>query len=71
MTRHKAEKSPDVDSCQNCRFWLEDKEPGTEGRNGKCRPGPPSVVSDGEAVFSVWPETESHEWCGSHQRVMQ
>ena len=71
MTRHKASKSPDSDGCHDCRFWLEDHEPGQEGRAGMCRALPPAVLFDGEAIFCTWPQTEAHEWCGSHQRVMQ
>jgi hypothetical protein len=71
MTKAKAKADPSADGCHNCRFWLEDFEAGIEGRNGLCRPGPATVLWDGEVVFSTWPTTDYTDWCGAHQKVMQ
>ena len=71
MSKQKPAKSPDSDGCYNCRFWRENLEPGQEGRSGECRPGPPTVLYDGENIFCTWAQTADTEWCGAHQQRLQ
>lgn len=66
------EKNPESDSCAQCVFWLEDKEPGSVGRCGTCRRFPPTVLLDSEdSVMSLWPYTEATDLCGEFKQRVQ
>lgn len=64
-------KSPDGDTCDTCRFWVEDFEPGSEGRSGECKAGPPTALVCGEDIITLWPCTEPEKWCGAHKPRLQ
>ncbi len=65
-------------TCDSCKFW---EKHGGGSKSGWCQRLPPQVVvrrwSDGvmtnepalepDYLQSVWPMTESDEWCGEHQ----
>jgi hypothetical protein len=55
--------------CGNCVFWANNEE---EESIGECRRYPPQVITladeDGTMTpVSVFPASESDEWCGEHQ----
>lgn len=45
--------------CGNCKFFLL-----TEGKDGKCRRYPPTIVNSNEKVMSRSPRITSNYWCG-------
>jgi hypothetical protein len=66
-TRKKKAVEPIVAAqhCGNCRFFKK------MGDNGECRFNPPTVFSEGEAVFCIRPIMEPDDWCGQHQGTLQ
>lgn len=67
-----AKKAEDGPKCEACRFWVEDKEPGSVGRCGECRRNPPSVLLDSEdAMMCIWPFTDDTHWCGEFRQRVQ
>jgi|GEM_PF-609111 len=51
-------------TCQTCRFWNDC----LYGRGG-CRRYAPRPFVDGEKGMTLWPFTESDDWCGEHQPI--
>jgi hypothetical protein len=54
----------DVKYCEQCVFWQE-----IENDVGECRAKSPAVMEasddeDDSEPVTVWPQTESRDWCG-------
>ena len=53
--------------CTNCKYWAR-VERGRLGEEiGECRFNPPNVFPGPEFRAdrnTLWPRTESHDWCG-------
>lgn len=53
--------------CDNCLFfdaWADLIPPELEHKHGLCRIDPPTIGSDGKAV---WPAVTENDWCGKHE----
>lgn len=55
--------------CSNCRFWVKLLKSRMGEIIGECRINPPSVYPGPDFQdhrMTLWPRTESHDWCGRH-----
>ena len=55
----------DPQSCASCRFFV----PNQTDSVGYCRRFPPVPVAEEEMTVSVFPVTDSADWCGEYVRI--
>lgn len=56
--------------CSSCRFWCRVAKSRLGELVGECRYNPPMVYPGPEFQAdrkTIWPRTESVDWCGKHE----